>query len=457
MVGKQIDNNFNCDKIDENVLQEYRNANNENHVLFRALDKIRGEIVDRKRNNNNNNIDINQTIDTIRDAYGNQLTRDLVNQCSRNERLIRSLVDIVCENFVTMNELKVTEINSTQAVFAKDVDRFVTQFRIKAFDVDYNLIVKSKQDAPEQFRESAVEWDVNNGVPLKQAHLIIIRDTPDLWHINLGNFVQDMYDTIEANGFLLMVFRYMFTEPEVIINTLFNQKPLNNNDLDLRQQKFASVLQNTGFRKIATKCDTIGTVAVLYRKPDAKQSEIPDNKNIVYITEGSYEQWFEILRDKVIAAKEPDNNCHNVWIIANDSSINGIIGLTNCLRLEPGGEGLRYIFHYDTNTGAKLDFRVRPYSDILANNLAANVIKGGKVGTYRHIKLPADYDKCVSNDYYLNTGQTRDLAGIQWFDARNIPIIKEWYDLVNNMVPKTRVEIYCSGVSFYDVMLATGN
>ncbi|CAG2115628.1 unnamed protein product, partial [Medioppia subpectinata] len=42
----------------------------------------------------------------------------------------------------------------------------------------------------------------------------------------------------------------------------------------------------------------------------------------------------------------------------------------------------------DTNTGTNFDFNTKPYSDILANDLVANVIKGGKVGTYRHLKLP---------------------------------------------------------------------
>ncbi|CAG2176514.1 unnamed protein product, partial [Oppiella nova] len=49
-----------------------------------------------------------------------------------------------------------------------------------------------------------------------------------------------------------------------------------------------------------------------------------------------------------------------------------------------------------------------------------------------------------------------DLGGIQWFDSRNIPQIKEIYDVNNKVIQKTRVEIYCAGISFHDVMLATG-
>ncbi|CAG2106246.1 unnamed protein product [Medioppia subpectinata] len=127
------------------------------------------------------------------------------------------------------------------------------------------------------------------------------------------------------------------------------------------------------------------------------------------------------LEQKMIASKESSNLMENVWLVANDSCINGIIGLMNCLRLEPGGEVFRYIFHMDTNTDTNtdtnIDFNTIPYSDILANDLMANVIKGGKVGTYRHSKLPKDYDKCVSDNYYLNWGQTRDLSSLQWADT----------------------------------------
>jgi hypothetical protein len=87
----------------------------------------------------------------------------------------------------------------------------------------------------------------------------------------------------------------------------------------------------------------------------------------------------------------------------------------------------------------------------------ANVVKEGKVGTYRHLRLPTDYDKCLSNDYYLNSSKMGDLGGLQWYDSRNIPRVKEMWGMTNNRETLTRVEIYCSGISFRDVMLATGN
>ncbi|CAG2166966.1 unnamed protein product [Oppiella nova] len=134
---------------------------------------------------------------------------------------------------------------------------------------------------------------------------------------------------------------------------------------------------------------------------------IPTENQIINIS-ADYKQWFEVLQQKLVAAQEEDNPTDNIWLIASDSSLNGIIGLVNCLRFEPGGHRLRYIFNYDS-TGSRpdIDFTVSPFSDILVKNLIANVINEGKVGTFRHLRLADTYDKTLSNEYYLNLGQTR--------------------------------------------------
>ncbi|CAG2169075.1 unnamed protein product [Oppiella nova] len=449
---KQMKCDFNYKSISDEVIQEYRNANNENHVLFRVLNKMLSEMVDENKNIKNET-NVTKVLSEIHTNPEYDLSRDIVNQVSRSERMVRTLVDTVCENMVTIKELKVTEINFSRDLLVKEVDQFISHFRILPFDVEYKLIVKSKQDVVDVYKEKAQEWDVKDSVPLKPSHLVIMRDTPDLWPIDLQTFMQDLYDSIQSNGFLLTVFRYKFTEPEIALNSLNGKAVLNNTELGLRLEKFIKIANQIGFRLISTKSDTIGNIAILFR--NIVQKPIPSNNDIINITGNDYNQWFGVLQERLIAAKDADNKTDNVWLVANDSSINGIIGLMNCLRLEPGGENWRYIFNYDNNS-EKIDFNVSPYSDILANDLVANVVKEGKVGTYRHLKLTADYDKCESTDYYLNSGKMGDLGGIQWYDSRRIPQIKEIYGVNNKVIKKTRVEIYCAGISFHDVMYATG-
>ncbi|CAG2169908.1 unnamed protein product [Oppiella nova] len=449
---KQMKCDFNYQSISDEEIQEYKNANNENHVIFRIFDKMLSELSDE-----NKNIKTDANIHKVlNEIYANpeyDLSKDLINQISKNERMIRTLVDIVSENYVTTNDLNITEINLSSDVLAKDVDHLLTQFRIIPFITNYKLIVKSKDYVHEVFRSNAMEWDPKDDLSLKPSHLVIMRDTPDLWHKDMNGFIQDMSDNIQEKGFLLTVFRYKFTEPELALNSLNGKAVFNNTDLENRIKDFISISDSIGLRLVATKYDTIGTVALLFRQI-LETPKIPDQTDVINVTL-DYNQWFGVLQEKLITAKDADNKTDNVWLTANTSSINGIIGLMNCVRLEPGGENSRYIFNYDNNS-EKIDFTVNPYKEILTNDLVANVIRDGKVGTYRHLKLSKDCDKVLTNEYYLNLGQTRDLAGLQWYDLKTIIPAKEQYDFAGNRVTKHKVNIYSTGLSFHDVMLATG-
>ena len=117
---------------------------------------------------------------------------------------------------------------------------------------------------------------------------------------------------------------------------------------------------------------------------------------------------------------------------------------------------MRCIFDYDHSISLPIDWKSKPFSDILRNDLVNNVIKEAKLGTYRHLKLPKDYDKIVSNDYFLNLGRVGDLATLQWFDARSRVTQKDVYDMNNNRITQVPVNIYSSGLNFHDVMVATG-
>ncbi|CAG2103413.1 unnamed protein product [Medioppia subpectinata] len=453
LCAKEMKCDFNYQRFNDEVLQELRSENTENHVMFRTFDKLLAEVVDKNRNELNDR-EVAKMLDEIQTNSEYDLSKDLVNQIQKNERMIRVLVDIVCENYVTNSDINITEINMTNSFMAKDVEQIVTYFRINPFEVDYKLIVKSKQSVNEMYKQRATEWQLKDNIPLKLSHLVIMRDSQDLWQIDLTKFTQDLFDSINSNGFLLSIFRYKFTEPEIAFMSLTKNSISTNNELDLRIKKFVSIATKTGFNLIAGKSDTIGTQCLMFRKIIHKP-KVPEKYNVIKIT-GDYQQWFGLLQTKLIAAKEADNKTDNVWLVSLDSYINGIIGLMNCLRLEPGGENFRYIFHMDTNSETNIDFNTKPYSDILANDLVANVFKGGKLGTYRHLKLSNDFDKCVSNDYYLNSGTTKDLAGIQWYDSRKLPQYKKYWYLNKEKIFKTRVEIYCSGISFHDVMVASG-
>ncbi|CAG2119416.1 unnamed protein product, partial [Medioppia subpectinata] len=173
---KDIKCDFNYQNISDDVIQEYRTTNNENHVLFRIFDKILTEVVDENKNSKNSK-EVMKVLKDIESGAEYDLNKDLVNQIQKNEYMIRTLVDIVCENFVTIGEIKVTEINLSTGILAKEVDQIMSLFRIMPYDVDYKLVVKSKEDCIDMYKNRATEWDPKDDISLKPSHLVILRDT----------------------------------------------------------------------------------------------------------------------------------------------------------------------------------------------------------------------------------------------------------------------------------------
>ena len=83
-------------------------------------------------------------------------------------------------------------------------------------------------------------------------------------------------------------------------------------------------------------------------------------------------------------------------------------------------------------------------------------LKDGKLGTFRHLRLPKDYDKTVSREYFLNQGGTNDMSSLTWFDGSNIVANEDPYDWACRPLKLVPVHIYSSGLIFKDIMFATG-
>jgi len=384
-----------------------------------------------------------------------------VNQVSRNEYLIRTLLDIVSENNVPKKEIKLLEINLTSNMMAKEVDNHLASAAIYPIDVIYNIAIKSMDSIGDDYKNKSFtfnEWDPKESTfpsDVIGKDLVIVRDSPELWTLNLDSFVEEICDAIIDRGFVLCLFRYKYTEPELALNSMNGRKVMNNSDLERRIDEFVKSGEKSGLKVVGYKCDSISYKSVLMRKIQIQ--DMPSKDNIIEIRSHS-NQWFDVLKEKMTRNRESDDNEEKIWLIARDSSLNGIMGFINCLRLEPGGEAIRCVFDCDQLLNNLNDFSSKPLSDIFANDLAINVLKNGKLGTYRHIIVAENYDETKTNEYFLNINQTRDLSALQWYDLRNLKYPDIPYHFATNkeisVIPCT---IYAAGLNFRDVMLATGN
>ena len=379
---------------------------------------------------------------------------DIIERVSKNVRLIRPFVDIVSENHFPKNEIKVLEINYSNDLLAERVDTYLSNYNFFVTKVDYTIAVPSIDGIPEEYNNiKTIEWKANDRSVFPsqemEVDLIVYKDSQELWHLNLDKHIRKASDTLVDSGFLLALFRDQLTEPEIISNNITGNE-INKTFLEERIEKYLKTAKTKGLRVIGRKTDSIGWTALLLRKT---KSTIPSSDNIVFLSD-NISDWFSKIKNQINYLNE-ENMEENVWLIANESTQSGILGLTNCLRQEPGGHNIRCIFDFDQSIKAPIDITKQPFSEILNNDLALNVIKEGQLGTYRHIPLPKDWSRTESNEYYLNKYNVEEKCKAQWFDLGSyVPNEFEYSAQANSII---LCEVYMSCLNANDVRILTGD
>ena len=160
-------------------------------------------------------------------------------------------------------------------------------------------------------------------------------------------------------------------------------------------------------------------------------------ESIIRITP-NIQEWLEILQKAI-------KNGSTLAYSQNDQ-FSGLLGLINCLKKEPNGEKLRYVF-IDDNTAPEFDIDLPFYASQMNLGLVANVYKNGCWGTYQHLTV----NKCIeskprSSHHVANCNIKGDLSTLSWHDG---PLNAE-----NMTQPHIRIQ-YAS-MNFRDVMVATG-
>lgn len=147
--------------------------------------------------------------------------------------------------------------------------------------------------------------------------------------------------------------------------------------------------------ELFTEYQTENEKILLLKKLQAKPSTTE------YIEVNNEYEWISCLQNSITKA-------NSVVLYAHNIEPNGILGLVNCLRREPQGNKIKCFFSLDGN----FNF------DIKAQNteMAINVFKNNKKGTYRHLLL--DCNKEVQTKHCVVTNSTMgDLSSLKWFEG----------------------------------------
>lgn len=108
-------------------------------------------------------------------------------------------------------------------------------------------------------------------------------------------------------------------------------------------------------------------------------------------------------------------NEENVVIYSQNQAINGILGLTNCIRKETNGEICKCVLIDDENA-PPFELDGFSYQQQLAKGFAVNVLRNGEWGTYRHLLLEETMVGDVKHS--LVAFETKgDLSSARWIEG----------------------------------------
>ncbi|KAJ8712849.1 hypothetical protein PYW08_008153 [Mythimna loreyi] len=298
--------------------------------------------------------------------------------------------------------------------------------------------VKSIELVDEEYKKNGLEpilesvGEMLGDLPLVQAELLMISEEPIEVPSNIT--CENKKLSGESNT-ILFTGANLLGRPEILaqaVGTLRDKAFIISREKERPDPK-----QYSDQYDIVTIHDTGVEYIVLLRKRVGARPA----KFVKIVTADQTYAWI----DKV---KEELKEGQKVVLYAQDEHINGLLGLVNCLRKEPGGEIVYGLLISDPSAppfNPDLEF----YEEQLDKDLALNVYQDGQWGTYRHLLL-GDLETVRANHAYVNTLTIGDLSSLSWVEGP----LRENHEFNND--EKVLVHVYCAALNFRDVMTATG-
>ncbi|KAJ8919481.1 hypothetical protein NQ315_002102 [Exocentrus adspersus] len=171
-----------------------------------------------------------------------------------------------------------------------------------------------------------------------------------------------------------------------------------------------------------------------------KQSKVNKSKYIKVMPEREL-SWLPEVQSSITKEKNED-----IVLYGENKPKNGILGLVNCLRMEPQSRHVRCVFTMDEVE--EFDPQMPFYTNQLKKYMAVNVYKDGQWGTYRHLPLQK-LDIVEREHCFANVTLRGDLSSLKWIEGplRNDMKVQPERNLIH---------VYYCALNFRDVMSALG-
>ncbi|XP_045539247.1 fatty acid synthase-like [Papilio machaon] len=274
--------------------------------------------------------------------------------------------------------------------------------------------------------------DVLGDLPLVQAELLVVSEEPLEMPSHIT--VENKKLTGESNT-VIFVGANLLQRPDVLqqaVSTLRDKCFIIS-----REKNRPNPKEYSDKYDIVTIHDTGLEFVVMFRKRIGAKPA----KFIRIMAADQEFSWIDKVKDELKEGQK-------LVLYSQDEPINGLLGLVNCLRREPGGEIVYGLLIADPSAppfNPDLEF----YEEQLDKDLALNVYQDGQWGTYRHLLL-GDLETVKAAHAFVNTTTIGDLSSLKWLEGS----LKQNHQFKNP--EKILIQVYCAALNFRDVMTAMG-
>ncbi|XP_072167778.1 fatty acid synthase-like [Diadema setosum] len=386
------------------------------------------------------------------------LVKEILDAACKDDILLQSLVqgrhlknalDVVWENTRSL-KMKVLEVSALAGQMYKKAIPFLNSQ--PTADIDYAIADVSKEKLEEISEELEAMhikthvWDVasapTNG--LTGANLILVNGLARLTS-DLDRAITNISASLKDNGFLLL--HEVISSVAPAGGEVFPFKT----SIIFSEQELLSAFKANGLEVISIKQSGLLTTMFLCRKVSLSPSS-KEQPCIINTDDKSY-TWVSDLQKRMVEfeGKPPGEN---IWLLSDKAYHSGIVGMTNCLKFEQGGDRIRCIFNAEGKpTGGEFSQLKDSLEGILNRDLLMNVWKDGEWGSYRHyfLETSPDDSKVETSHAYINTLTRGDLSTLRWIA---LPMT---YTAPGQLgKDMSMCSVYFASLNFRDIMIATG-
>ncbi|KAM9817197.1 fatty acid synthase [Neosynchiropus ocellatus] len=300
------------------------------------------------------------------------------------------------------------------------------------------------QDTLDELNVTSAQWDPLSGPApggnVGEADLVVCNHAWGPVRTNLGQLVANLASGAREGGFVLL---HTLLKGETLGEMVaFLSRTTQNNDQQglYSRADWEKAISDASLCLVAVKQSFYGSVIFLCKR------QTPAKKPIFLPVDTADYKWVETLQATLA---EPSDR--PVWLTASKPHC-GVVGMVNCLRMEPGGNRIRCAFVSnleETSAAPSLQVNDKSMQKVLEQDLVMNVFRDGHWGAFRHQHINTGLSEEQTEQAYVNVLTRGDLSSLRW-------IASPLRHFVSNSPNVQLCSVYYSSLNFRDIMLATG-